>query len=71
MTYVYNEFEGMFVAGLEALRVGDPMKEETEVGPIATVKQLTALEGQVGAMRAAGGQGADGRGADAWGGELL
>ncbi len=53
---VYAEFEREFVAGMEALKVGDPMKEETEIGPIATQKQLNALEKQVEAMKAAGGR---------------
>ncbi len=54
--YVYNDFEAMFVERMEALRVGDPMKEETEVGPLATAGQLREVEGQVEAMRAAGGK---------------
>jgi succinate-semialdehyde dehydrogenase/glutarate-semialdehyde dehydrogenase len=29
-------FESRFVAGMEAMRVGDPMKEDTDIGPLAT-----------------------------------
>ena len=44
---VYGEFERRFVAGMEALRVGDPMDETTEVGPLASPAILDALDGQV------------------------
>ena len=33
---IYDEFESRFVAGMEAIRVGDPMKDDTEIGPLAT-----------------------------------
>ena len=33
---VADEFEQRLVAGMEALRVGDPMDEATDVGPLAT-----------------------------------
>ncbi|HEY2735654.1 MAG TPA: NAD-dependent succinate-semialdehyde dehydrogenase [Polyangiales bacterium] len=32
---VYQEFEDRMVAAFEALRVGDPMADETEIGPLA------------------------------------
>jgi succinate-semialdehyde dehydrogenase/glutarate-semialdehyde dehydrogenase len=35
-TEVYEEFVEVFVAGTKALTVGDPLDEETEIGPIAT-----------------------------------
>ncbi|MFD7874691.1 NADP-dependent succinic semialdehyde dehydrogenase [Streptomyces sp. NPDC059766] len=35
-TEVYEEFVEAFVAGTKALTVGDPLDEETEIGPIAT-----------------------------------
>ncbi|MFJ4466919.1 NADP-dependent succinic semialdehyde dehydrogenase [Streptomyces sp. NPDC089424] len=35
-TEVYEEFVEAFVAGTQALTVGDPLDEETEVGPVAT-----------------------------------
>ena len=33
---VYDRFEAAFVTGMRALRVGDPMDESTDVGPLAT-----------------------------------
>ncbi|WP_329537003.1 aldehyde dehydrogenase family protein (plasmid) [Streptomyces sp. NBC_01450] len=35
-TEVYEEFVEVFVTGTKALTVGDPLDEETEIGPIAT-----------------------------------
>ncbi|MDP9870051.1 MULTISPECIES: NADP-dependent succinic semialdehyde dehydrogenase [Streptosporangium] len=35
-TEVYDDFTGRFVARMEALRVGDPMDDSTDVGPLAT-----------------------------------
>ncbi|GAA1957542.1 NADP-dependent succinic semialdehyde dehydrogenase [Kitasatospora viridis] len=35
---VYEEFRAAFVAGMRALRVGDPMREDTQVGPLATAQ---------------------------------
>ena len=46
---IYAEFERRFVAGMEALRVGDPMEESTQVGPLATPEILEGLDGQVAA----------------------
>ena len=42
-----GEFERRFVAGMAALRVGDPMEESTEVGPLATPAILEELASQV------------------------
>ena len=39
---IYDEFLHWFVSGMEALKIGDPMKDETEIGPLATVAQLQA-----------------------------
>ena len=44
---VYAEFEARFVAGMQALRVGDPMEEDTQVGPLATPEILEDLDRQV------------------------
>ncbi len=44
---IADEFERRFVAGMEALRVGDPMDEATDVGPLATPAILEELESQV------------------------
>jgi succinate-semialdehyde dehydrogenase / glutarate-semialdehyde dehydrogenase len=44
---VADEFERRFAAAVEALRVGDPMEDSTEVGPLATPQIVDALEEQV------------------------
>ncbi len=44
---IYPEFERGFVEAMRALRVGDPMDEETDVGPLATPAILRDLQGQV------------------------
>jgi succinate-semialdehyde dehydrogenase / glutarate-semialdehyde dehydrogenase len=44
---IYDIFESRFVAGMEAIRVGDPMKEETQIGPLATARAVDLLEEQV------------------------
>jgi succinate-semialdehyde dehydrogenase/glutarate-semialdehyde dehydrogenase len=41
------EFERRLVAGMAALRVGDPMDETTQVGPLATPEILEGLDEQV------------------------
>jgi succinate-semialdehyde dehydrogenase/glutarate-semialdehyde dehydrogenase len=41
------EFERALVAGMAALRVGDPMDEATQLGPLATPDILEALDQQV------------------------
>jgi succinate-semialdehyde dehydrogenase/glutarate-semialdehyde dehydrogenase len=51
---IYAEFERRFVAGMAAVRVGDPMLDTTDIGPIATAKQLATLEAQVNAALTAG-----------------
>ena len=53
---VYEEFETSFVAAMEALRVGDPMKDATEIGPLATAQLLADVEQQVEAAKRAGGR---------------
>jgi succinate-semialdehyde dehydrogenase/glutarate-semialdehyde dehydrogenase len=44
---IYDAFESRFVKGMEAMRVGDPMKEGTQIGPLATIRILELLEAQV------------------------
>ncbi|MEX3104005.1 MULTISPECIES: NADP-dependent succinic semialdehyde dehydrogenase [unclassified Streptomyces] len=41
---VYDGFVERFVAGMEALRVGDPLDEETQVGPLASEQGRADLE---------------------------
>jgi succinate-semialdehyde dehydrogenase / glutarate-semialdehyde dehydrogenase len=44
---IADEFERRFVKGMESLKVGDPMDEATDVGPLATEDILETLEEQV------------------------
>jgi succinate-semialdehyde dehydrogenase/glutarate-semialdehyde dehydrogenase len=44
---IYDAFETRFVQGMEAIHVGDPMKEDTEIGPLATIRLVEQLEAQV------------------------
>jgi succinate-semialdehyde dehydrogenase / glutarate-semialdehyde dehydrogenase len=44
---IYDTFESRFVAEMESVRVGDPMKEGTEIGPLATARAVEILETQV------------------------
>src|SRR5256712_3928683 len=53
-TQVYEEFAKGFVEAMKALRVGDPMNESTDVGPLATKQILNDLEEQVQVSVAAG-----------------
>lgn len=41
---VYDEFADRFTEGMRALRVGDPLDEDTEVGPLATEQGRADLE---------------------------
>jgi succinate-semialdehyde dehydrogenase/glutarate-semialdehyde dehydrogenase len=51
---VYPEFERKFTEEMKALRVGDPLKESTDVGPLATEQILKDVESQVITSVAAG-----------------
>lgn len=51
---VYDEFERRFVAGMAALRVGDPLDPATDVGPLATAAIRAELAAQVERSLAAG-----------------
>ena len=51
---VYDEFLTRFVRGVESLRIGDPMDEKTELGPLATSAIRDELDQQVKASVAAG-----------------
>jgi succinate-semialdehyde dehydrogenase/glutarate-semialdehyde dehydrogenase len=44
---IADEFERRFVAETEALRVGDPMDEATQLGPLATASIVEDLDRQV------------------------
>ena len=51
---VYDEFVERFVSEMAALRVGDPLDESTDIGPLATADQVETLERQVKATVAGG-----------------
>jgi succinate-semialdehyde dehydrogenase / glutarate-semialdehyde dehydrogenase len=51
---IYDEFEERFVSSMKELRVGDPINESTDIGPLATEQILKDLEEQVQLTIAAG-----------------
>src|ERR1051325_6546 len=51
---LYDRFEKKFVEAMKQLRVGDPLDESTDVGPLATEQILKDLEEQVQVSVAAG-----------------
>src|SRR5580704_14146330 len=65
---IYDAFQNSFVERMKALKVGDPMAPDTEVGPLATAKIRDGLHDQVqravaaGGRLLAGGRKIDGRG---------
>ena len=44
---IYERFEERFVSEMKSLRIGDPMEEATEIGPLATPQILDDLVEQV------------------------
>ena len=44
---IYSEFERLFVEQMKALSIGDPLKESTDIGPLATPQILEDLDEQV------------------------
>lgn len=44
---IADEFEKRFVKGMQALKVGDPMDQATDIGPLATEDILNDLDQQV------------------------
>jgi len=65
---VYDDFIEKFVAGVKAVKVGDPMHESTELGPLATSSIRDEIDDQVqktisaGARALCGGKRTDGPG---------
>lgn len=55
-TQIYEGFENRFVEVMKQLRVGDPMNESTDIGPLATEQILKDVEEQVKVTVAAGGK---------------
>jgi succinate-semialdehyde dehydrogenase/glutarate-semialdehyde dehydrogenase len=53
---IADEFERRYVAGFEALTVGDPMDPATDIGPLATEAQVRTVGDQVDRTVAAGGK---------------
>jgi len=53
---IYDDFEARFVAGMDAMKIGDPTLDSTEIGPLATAKQVNELHAQVQAAVKAGGR---------------
>jgi succinate-semialdehyde dehydrogenase/glutarate-semialdehyde dehydrogenase len=51
---VYSQFESLLVARLKALKMGDPMREDTDIGPLATPDGLKTITAQVDKSVAAG-----------------
>jgi succinate-semialdehyde dehydrogenase/glutarate-semialdehyde dehydrogenase len=51
---IYEEFARRFVAGMRALKVGDPLDETIDIGPLATESILKELDEQVRKSVAAG-----------------
>src|SRR5207249_11394826 len=51
---IYDEFLDQFVERMRALKVGDPMDETTELGPLATEQILQGVHEQVQKSIAAG-----------------
>ena len=51
---IYDRFETEFVAAMKRLRVGDPLDESIDIGPLATEQILTDVEDQVKISVAAG-----------------
>jgi succinate-semialdehyde dehydrogenase/glutarate-semialdehyde dehydrogenase len=43
-TDVYDAFTERFVAGMRALRMGDPMEEDTDIGPLSSERSRADLE---------------------------
>lgn len=55
-TEIYNDAINRMITAVESLRVGDPLRDDTEVGPLGTADALSLLEEQVKAAVAAGGR---------------
>jgi len=53
---IYDNFEKGFTDRMKALKVGDPMAEDTDIGPLATSKIRDELHDQVQRAVAAGGR---------------
>ena len=65
---IYDEFKAKFVAAFEALKIGDPMEADTDIGPLVNAASRNEIVGQVenavkdGATLLTGGTAIDGPG---------
>ncbi|MFE1881707.1 NADP-dependent succinic semialdehyde dehydrogenase [Streptomyces diastatochromogenes] len=55
-TDVYDAFAEKFVAGMKALKIGDPLEEDTEIGPLSTERGRADLEELVDDAKRSGAQ---------------
>jgi succinate-semialdehyde dehydrogenase/glutarate-semialdehyde dehydrogenase len=53
---IYDEFERRFVETMKALKIGDPMAADTDIGPLATSAIRDELHAQVQRAKASGGR---------------
>ncbi|WP_174287211.1 NAD-dependent succinate-semialdehyde dehydrogenase [Sphingomonas bacterium] len=53
---VYDAFLDAFSAGMKALVVGNPMADETDMGPLSSAEQRDTVIDQIAAIRKAGGR---------------
>jgi len=66
---IYDQFLEQFVAGMKAVKVGDPLNPDSDMGPLASVAQLNLILEQIaeakriGARLLVGGKKAEGEGA--------
>ncbi len=51
---IYEQFETQFVSAIKSLRIGDPLDDQVDIGPLATEQILNDLEEQVQVSVAAG-----------------
>ena len=63
---VYEEFLDRFVAGAEAMRLGDPLDEATEVGPLASSEHWRKVTGYLELAAAEGAKVRTGGRGDGW-----
>ena len=65
---IYDDVKARFKEGFEALKIDDPMKEETDIGPLVNKDALETITAQVenavkdGAVRVTGAQAVEGKG---------
>jgi succinate-semialdehyde dehydrogenase/glutarate-semialdehyde dehydrogenase len=53
---IANDFESLFVAKMKSLKVGDPLDEKTDVGPLVNAESVDSLHADVQKTIAAGGR---------------